>query len=53
MVSKIGFASFEDMQARTIAVASGELCVEPGAPKLWFTSPESLARLLSSGDHAC
>src|SRR6266568_3753987 len=44
---RIGIASYADMKARTVAIARGEL--KPGAdePKLWFTSIESLARLLS------
>src|SRR5208283_2870226 len=44
---RIGIASYADMKARTLAVARGEL--KPGAeePKLWFTSIESLARVLS------
>ncbi len=44
---RIGIASYADMKARTLAIARGEL--KPGAdePKLWFTSIESLARVLS------
>src|SRR5208337_3465287 len=44
---RIGIASMEDMKARTIAVARGELKLGPNEPKLWFTSIESLARVLS------
>jgi predicted transcriptional regulator len=44
---RIGIASLSDMQARTMAVARGELKLPPDEPKLWFTSIESLARVLS------
>ena len=44
---RIGIASLAVMKARTLAIARGAL--KPGAdePKLWFTSIESLARVLS------
>lgn len=44
---KVGIASYEDFKARTMAIARGEL--KPGAndPKVWFTSIESLAKVLS------
>lgn len=44
---RIGVASMADMKARTMAVARGELKLGPDEPKLWFTSIESLARVLS------
>lgn len=44
---RIGIASFSDMRERTLAVARGELKLGPDEPKLWFTSIESLARVLS------
>lgn len=44
---KIGIMSFEDMQAYTIAIAKGERKRKPGEPKVWFTSVESVARVLS------
>jgi len=44
---RIGIASLADMKARTMAVARGELKIGPNEPKLWFTSIESLARVLS------
>ena len=49
---RIGIAPYEDMKARTMAIARGEL--KPGAhePKLWFTSIESLARVLSDKNRA-
>lgn len=45
----VGIASYEEMKARTLAIAKGELRAEPGDPQVWCTSPESFARLLLSG----
>jgi len=44
---RIGVASLSDMKARSLAVARGELKLGPDEPKLWFTSIESLSRILS------
>ena len=44
---RIGIAPLADMKARTLAVARGELKVGRDEPKLWFTSIDSLARVLS------
>ena len=44
---KIGIMRFEDMQAYTIAIAKGRCRPKRGAPKVWFTSVESVARVLS------
>lgn len=49
---KVGIASYEQMKARTIAIASGERKPEKGAPKIWFTSLESFARVLSDRNRA-
>lgn len=49
---KVGIASYEDMKARTLAIARGELQPKPGDPKVWFTSPESFAKLLSNRNRA-
>jgi hypothetical protein len=38
---KVGIASYEDMKARTLAVARGERRVSPAEPKVWFISTES------------
>ena len=35
---KVGIASYEDMKARTLAVASGQRRIAPDEPKVWFTS---------------
>lgn len=45
---RIGIASFEQMQARTIAIARGEYKPRSDEPKVWFTSIESLAQVLST-----
>lgn len=44
---KIGIASAAEYKARTMAVARGELKPSPKAPKVWFTSIESMAKVLS------
>ena len=49
---KVGIASYEDMKARTLAIARGELHPKPDDPKVWFTSPESFAKLLSNRNRA-
>ena len=49
---KVGIASYEDMKARTLAIAKGELKPKSGDPTVWFTSPESFARLLSNRNRA-
>lgn len=45
---RVGIASYEEMKARTLAVARGERRIEPGEPKVWFTSTESFAKILSA-----
>jgi len=49
---KIGIASYADMKARTMAIAKGKLHPKPGDPKVWFTSPESFAKVLSNRNRA-
>jgi predicted transcriptional regulator len=49
---KVGIATYEQMKARTLAIARGELRPKPGDPKVWFTSAESFARLLSNRNRA-
>lgn len=49
---KVGIASYEDMKARTLAIARGELQPKAADPKVWFTSPESFAKLLSNRNRA-
>src|SRR3990170_4724198 len=47
-VLRIGIASRKEMRARTIAIARGEYKPRPDDPKVWFSSLESLAQVLSS-----
>lgn len=49
---KIGIASYDQMKARTLAIARGEIKVKPGEPKVWFTSTESFAKVLSNRNRA-
>ena len=45
---RVGVAGYAQLKARTIAIARGELQPGRGAPKVWFPSTESLARVLSN-----
>ena len=47
---KVGIASYEEMKTRTMAVARGEMRVARSEPKVWFTSTESFAKVLSAGN---
>ena len=47
---KVGIATYEEMKARMMAVARGKLRVARGEPKVWFTSTESFAKVLSAGN---
>jgi predicted transcriptional regulator len=47
-ILRIGIASREQMKARTMSIARGEYKPSPDEPKVWFTSMESLAQVLSS-----
>lgn len=44
---KIGIASYEKMKARTLAIARGKYKPGRGEPKIWFTSMDSFAKVLS------
>jgi predicted transcriptional regulator len=44
---RVGIASYEQMKARTIAIARGKYKPAAGEPKVWFPSAESFARVLS------
>ena len=46
----IGIATYDDMKARTMAIARGELTPGPDEPKVWFTSTESFAKVMSAGN---
>lgn len=49
---KVGIASYEQMKARTLAVARGKQRVREDDPKIWFTSMESFAKVLSDRNRA-
>jgi predicted transcriptional regulator len=49
---KIGIASYDEMKARTMAIARGEVKAKRGEPKVWFTSTESFAKVLSNRNRA-
>lgn len=46
-VLRVGIAPYEEMKARTMAVARGERRVGQDEPRVWFTSLESFTRVLS------
>lgn len=47
-VLRIGIASREAIKARTMAIATGKYKPKSNEPKVWFTSIESLAQVLST-----
>ena len=48
----VGVAGYERMQARTIAIARGQHKPAIDEPKVWFTSIESFAKVLSQRNQA-
>jgi predicted transcriptional regulator len=49
---RVGIASYEQMKARTLAIARGKYKPAVGEPRVWFTSAESFARVLSDRNRA-
>jgi predicted transcriptional regulator len=49
---KVGIATYEEMKARTMRIARGKHRVGAGEPRIWFTSTESFAKVLSAGNRA-
>lgn len=49
---KVGIADYDEMKDRTLRIARGEEKPAPDDPKVWFTSTESFAQILSSGNRA-
>ena len=43
----VGIASYKTMKKRTLEIARGERKVKRDEPKVWFTSVESFAKVLS------
>ncbi len=51
-ILRVGIASYEEMKARTVAIAKGQLKPAEGEPRVWFTSAESFAKILSEKNRA-
>jgi predicted transcriptional regulator len=51
-ILKVGIAPMEQFKARTMAIARGEYKPSPDEPKIWFSSPESFAQVLSGKNQA-
>jgi predicted transcriptional regulator len=49
---RVGIAPYEEMKARSLAIARGEVRPLPEEPKVWFTSTESFAKVLSASNRA-
>ena len=47
---KVGIASFEQFKEYTLAIARGEYKRAPGEPKIWFSSIDSFAKVLSESN---
>ena len=47
---RVGIASYEEMKSRTMRIARGEQHVSAQEPRVWFTSTESFAKVLSAGN---
>ncbi len=45
---KVGIATYEQQKARLMAIARGEHKPAPDEPKIWFSSIESFAQVLST-----
>jgi len=44
---KVGIANYDEMKSRTLAIANGKFKPKRTDPKVWFTSMESFAKVLS------
>lgn len=49
---KIGILPYEEIKARTLAIARGELKPTKDDPKVWLPSTETLGRILSGPNRA-
>lgn len=47
---KVGIADYEEMKARTLRIARGAEKPVQDDPRVWFTSTESFAKVLSAGN---
>ena len=50
---KVGIASYEEMKARTLAVARGERRVARNEPKVWFASTSCLPKSCRPATASC
>lgn len=48
----IGILPQDQIRARMLAIAKGEIKAKPGDPRVWFTSMRSLAEVLSDENRA-
>lgn len=51
-ILRVGIASYSEMKARTMAIAKGTHKPLANEPRVWFTSAESFARVLSDRNRA-
>jgi predicted transcriptional regulator len=49
---RVGIASYDEMKSRTLKIARGEIKTHADDPKVWFTSTESFAKVLSEKNRA-
>ena len=47
-ILRVGIAPYEEVKKRVLAIARGESRPTKNEPKVWFSSIESLAQVLSS-----
>jgi len=47
-ILKVGIAPYEEVKKRALAIARGQYKPTKSEPKIWFSSIESLAQVLSS-----
>jgi len=47
---KVGIASYDEMKALTMAIARGQRELSPKETRVWFSSTESFAKVLSAGN---
>jgi predicted transcriptional regulator len=47
---KVGIASYDEMKEMTLAIARGQRKLAPREPRVWFSSTESFAKVLSAGN---
>ncbi len=48
--TKVGIATHHELRERALEIARGERRRRPNEPKIWFTSLESLAKVLSESN---